>query len=371
MSEFDDIRPYRDAEVEEVLNRLRRNPRLVTALAQYRQPKLTAWFPGLAKALVGQLLSAEFGQVKDVVGFQSMMAKYFERMLKNSVQQFTYNGLDQLDPNQGYVFVSNHRDIALDSAFLHYALMRSGVNTCRIAIGDNLLSTGFVSDVMRLNKSFIIPRNVKGIKKAYAAMLKTSRYIRHCIEQGESVWIAQREGRSKDGYDRTDVALVKMLGLAFRKDPGEFSDVVKRLNIVPVSISYELDPCDLYKARELLATERGDYEKPSGADLKTIVTGITGEKGFVHLEASKPLGEACEDAMQTAGMLDAAIVGGLRVFPTHIYADQLLRNTGKQNAETVSGLFLDHLTQCNDNEKPYLLAQYANVARNKRDLGLA
>ena len=377
MDQFDDIRPYRDSEVPQVLHRMARNPQLVTALAKYRQPRLATFLPWLSKALVGHMLSIEFGKVGDIAGFQSMMEKYFEHMLKISVQQFTHKGLDRLEPGRGYVFVSNHRDIALDSAFLHYALMQNGINTCHIAIGDNLLGTGFVSDVMRLNKSFIIPRNVKGIKKAYASMLKTSRYIRHCVEQGESVWIAQREGRSKNGYDRTDVALVKMLGLAFRKEVSEFSEVVKMLNIVPVSISYELDPCDMDKTRELFAADQSDYEKPQGADLKSILRGITGEKGRVHLEVSKQLSEGCVDAEQTARTLDAAIVGGLRVFPTHDYAQQMLVGDSAdmqkdylKNGGKIAGLFLNRLAGCSNTEKPYLLAQYANVIRNKRDLGL-
>jgi len=370
MSDFEDIRPYGDSEVSEVLRRLAHNPQLHAALAWYTQPKLATLFPWLAKTFVGHMLSVEFRQIKDIAGFQSMMEKYFERMLKASVAQFTHKGLDQLDPDRGYVFVSNHRDIALDSAFLHYAQMQSGFNTCRIAIGDNLLGTGFVSDVMRLNKSFIIPRNVKGIKKAYASMSKTSQYIRHCIEQGESIWIAQRDGRSKDGYDRTDVALVKMLGLAFRKEVGDFSEVVKLLNIVPVSISYELDPCDMDKAQELFAAQQSDYEKPKRADLKTIVKGITGEKGRVHLEVSKLLDEGCEDAEQTKRALDTAIVAGLRIFPTHVYADQVLNHPEVANGDTVSELFVNRLANCGDNETPYLLAQYANVIRNKRDLEL-
>ena len=371
MSEFNDIRPYGDSEVSLVLHRLARNPRLIAALAHYRQPNLSTWLPWLAKRLVGHVIAVEFGQIKSISAFQSMMEKYFELMLKASVEQFTHAGLQELDPGKGYVFVSNHRDIALDSAFLHYALLQSEINTCHIAIGDNLLGTGFVSDVMRLNKSFIIPRNVKGIKKAYASMLKTSRYIRHCIEQGESVWIAQREGRSKDGYDRTDVALVKMLGLAYRKDAGCFSDVVNSLNIVPVAISYELDPGDLDKARELSRAEQSDYVKASGADLESILLGITGKKGRVHLEVSGRLTTGCDDAEQTTHALDKAIVGGLRIYPTHRYAAEVLEGAEMKNEADVPEHFLNRLQHCPDVEKPYLLAQYANVVRNKRDLNLA
>ncbi len=371
MSEFNDIRPYTDSEVPQVLQGLAQNPQLIAALAHYRQPKLSAWLPRLARVLVGHMLAAEFRQIQNIAGFQDMMEQYFELMLKASVKQFTCDGLQRLDPNKGYVFVSNHRDIALDSAFLHYALLQSEINTCHIAIGDNLLGNGFVSDVMRLNKSFIIPRNVKGIKKAYAGMMKTSRYIRHCIEQGESVWIAQREGRSKDGYDRTDVALVKMLGLAYRKEAGTFSEVVKLLNIVPVAISYELDPCDLQKARELYAAGQSDYVKPGGADLESIVTGITGLKGCVHLEVSQPLSSGCDDADQTKHTLDKAIVGGLKVFATHRYAAEVLEGTGAKSGVGVPEQFLSRLENCPVTEKPYLLAQYANVIRNKRDLNLS
>ena len=374
MTEFDDIRPYVDGEVEDVLTGLAQNPALILALAKYAYPRLAQWMPGLSHRIIARSMGDGFRKIQSIEGFQNMMSVYFEQMIKASVSRYSAAGLAELDPNKGYLFISNHRDITLDSAFLNYSLLQAGLNSSRIAIGDNLLTTEFMSDLMRLNKSFIIPRSVKGTKNIYASMLKTSRYIRHSIEQGQSIWIAQREGRSKDGLDRTDVALIKMLGLAFRKDTSEFSEVVAQLNMVPVSISYELDPCDLIKAHELyMAASQNQYTKPQGADLDSIVASITGLKGQVHLEVGQVLVDGCGTAENTAQVLDEFIVEGLKAFSTHHYSARYLDGDGtrgllsESEATTVPAEFTKHLAACPEQEKPFLLAQYANVVRNKRE----
>ena len=156
---------------------------------------------------------------------------------------------------------------------LDYALYESGFDTVRIAVGDNLVQVGFATDLMKLNKSFFIRRSEEGAKKVYAALLQSSQYIHHSLRNGHSIWIAQSEGRAKDGMDITDPAIIKMFALAERK--ADFDNLIERLNIVPLAISYEYDSCDIAKALELQVTEQeGVYEKPEGEDLANLARGL-------------------------------------------------------------------------------------------------
>ncbi len=204
-------------------------------------------------------------------------------------------------------------------------------------------------------------------------MLKTSRFIRQSLESGESVWIAQREGRAKDGWDRTDPAIVKMFALAFRDETDDLSEIVARLGIAPMSISYELDPCDLKKARELVAIARdGSYEKRAGEDLASVVAGITGYKGRVHLNFGAPLVGRFADAAAVAEAIDRQVVGGYRLFPTHLWA---ARTTGLEGLPAIDpSTALDELKARVDAAsaelREPLLLQYANPVRRAREMGL-
>src|SRR5690606_21760891 len=189
----------------------------------------------------------------------------------------TNSGLDKLSHDKSYLFISNHRDIAMDPAFVNYMLYHAGFDTLFIAIGDNLLKRPFVNDLMRLNRSFIVKRSLKG-RELLKSSKQLSEYIHHCIAENRNVWIAQREGRAKDGVDRTETALLKMLGMARR--PEGLAEALKPLHIVPVSISYEFDPCDALKGNELYQkTELGSYQKDDQSDINSIVTGMIGYKG--------------------------------------------------------------------------------------------
>ena len=173
------------------------------------------------------------------------------KMIDTTVSGLSVSGLDQLSPDQSYVFVSNHRDIAMDPALVNWVLHLNQHQTLRVAIGDNLLTKPYVSDLMRLNKSFIVNRSATAPREKLKAAKHLSSYIHHSItEDRQNIWIAQREGRAKDGLDRTNSAVIGMLGLSKAK-PVPLADHIKTLNIVPVSISYEYDPCDEAKAKEL------------------------------------------------------------------------------------------------------------------------
>lgn len=370
MTAFDEIRPYRDDEVPDVLRRLLSEPRIFRAAARFARPRLYRMWPGLAERLARRRLRRALADVVSVAGVQAFLKDVFSRMIRDTTDGFTVSGVEHIAPGRSYLFVSNHRDIALDSGFMNFALIDNGHATSRIAVGDNLFSVGYAGDLMRLNKSFIVKRGSKGAKAAYAAMSLTSDYIRHSLEEGVSVWIAQREGRAKDGIDRTEAALIKMFALAYRDETDDLSTLIERLGVVPVAVSYELDPCDRLKARELYLTgQEGGYAKPDDEDLMSIVTGIIGYKGRVHLAFGEPLRGPFADPDAVARAIDAQIVANLRIFPTHREAARLLGDSIAQNDDPGDGraleAFLLHVAETPEPYRPYLLAQYANVLRNR------
>jgi len=244
MTDFDHIRPYHDEEVPAVVSRLVSDPEFVDSIAQFSFPRLNQWFPWLIQPLVKTALARKASQINSVDSLQLEAKKYLSQTIESTTTKLTTSGLDNLRANEPHLFISNHRDIAMDPAFVNYALFTHGRDTLRIAIGDNLLQKPFASDLMRLNKSFIVQRSAKGVREKMAAYLGLSSYIDHSISEGCSIWIAQQEGRAKDGIDQTDPAIIKMLYMCQKKGNVSFSDHMNKLNIVPVAISYEYNPCD-------------------------------------------------------------------------------------------------------------------------------
>lgn len=233
--------------------------------------------------------------------------------------------------------MSNHRDIVLDSAFVNYCLNDRGRNTCEIAIGSNLLKEPWVKKLVRLNKSFIVKRNVPKHEMLEAS--KTlSAYISHALhDKQQSVWIAQREGRAKDGNDKTNPGLLKMFAL---HNTGDLLDYLISLNITPISISYELDPCDYLKIPELLAKEKDEkYEKYDGEDEKHMALGMKGNKGRVHIEFTKPINEQIEAfrdiknrnelLKKVAQVIDANIYRHYKLWDSNYIAYDILNNSSK------------------------------------------
>lgn len=376
MQEYDAIRPYLDDEVEAVIARLVRDPGLRVAASRFLLPRLSAFAPALADLLVGWLLRLKTRRMRTVAQVQEFLENYMRRLVDTTIAELSFSGLDALEPGTAYLFISNHRDIVFDSSVLNYVIYHSGHDTARMAVGDNLLTEPFAADLMRLNKSFVVERSATGRKAIYQAMNRTSSYIRHSLETGNSVWIAQREGRAKDGFDRTEPALLKMLALAWRKDIEVFSEMLDHINLVPVSISYELDPCDRDKARELTILERdGRYAKAPGEDLNSIVRGLLGFKGRVHLHFSPPVKTPVADADELADVIDRAIVGGLRVFPTQAAAARELGIDHVPDAGTwpvaVQEAYGQRLAECPEDYRPALLAGYGNLIRNRNELGIS
>ncbi len=323
--EFDDIRPYRDVEVRPVLDRLVADPELVATLLTMKFPRLWPQLHWLARPLIRRAVRRAFAGVQSVADFQELIRVQLERLAQRVTRGVTVSGVEKLSPGVGYLFISNHRDIAMDPALLDLVLVRRGLDTVRIAIGDNLLTKAFASELMRLNKSFIVKRAVSGRRDKLAALKQLSAYIRHSIcDERCSVWIAQREGRAKDGIDRTDTALLKMLALS--RVPGQsFAEAIGDLNIVPVAISYELDPCDVDKARELHARRTvGAYQKQEHEDLASIYKGIVGAKGHVHVAFGELIRPAPADDDQLAAAIDRQIIAAYRLQPTHLMAWETL-----------------------------------------------
>jgi hypothetical protein len=290
----------------------------------------------------------------------------------------TYSGVEQLKAGSAYLFLANHRDIVMDPAFVNYAVYHAGLPTPRIAIGDNLLQKPFVSDLMRLNKSFIVHRSLNGRREKLASYQLLSAYINHSIRSDcESIWIAQAEGRAKDGNDRTDSAILKMFHMSRKGEP--FAEVIAALKLTPVSISYEYDPCDQAKARELfIRASSGSYSKAPGEDDQSIALGITGYKGRVHVHFSAPVSSGLEDSKQLAAEMDRQILSGYRLFPVHYLAyamwserdpalevpsaAQLFPAAELARAETE---WNKRLARCPAEQQPFLVLQYANPVRNQ------
>ena len=375
--EFDEIRPYGDEEVAAVLRSLLRDPSFLGTLTRYRFGRLAQPLGRMLRPLIAWRLRREVAGIDSVADLQRRLVPYVDRVIARATDGVSYSGLEHLNPGVPYLFMANHRDIVMDPAFVGYAVHRAGLPTPRIAIGDNLLQKPFVGALMRLNKSFIVHRSLTGRREKLAAFQKLSAYIQHSIQTGHSVWIAQAEGRAKDGDDRTDPAILKMFHMSRKDEP--FGAVIRSLHLVPVSISYEYDPCDVAKARELEVRARtGTYEKAQGEDDRSIALGITGYKGRVHVAFGAMIEADPVDARQLAADVDRQILSLYRLFPVHYLA--YARWEGKDAGLSVPlacELFPaadvaraeDHLERrlaaCTPDERPWLLLQYANPVLNR------
>jgi hypothetical protein len=333
MGKFDDIRPYEDSEVTSVLQRLIHDDEFLGFLTLHLFPRLGKVFPPIAKYLVRSVLKKQTAGIASIGDFQNAVAEYAERLVSHTMDGFEFSGVDQLKKTQAYLFVGNHRDIAGDSMLVDYALHLSGHETVRIAVGDNLVQKQFATDLMKLNKSFFIKRSEEGAKKVYAALMASSEFIHESLRSGNSIWIAQSEGRAKNGIDVTDPTILKMFALARRKD--DLSEVVCDLNIVPVSIAYEFDPCDLLKAKELDSIARsGTYQKPSGEDLLSLAKGLGEYKGRVCLKFGTPLGQGYDTPEAVAKEIDRQVLGNLQMFAVNYWALAVLAGEDKNTIAT-------------------------------------
>ena len=326
MDKFKDIRPYLDDEIRPVLDSLLNDREFILSVARFYYPRITRLVPFLVCLLAKNRLQSQVKGVNSVATMQDVIATYMDKMIEDTTTELTHSGLDELDHTRTHLFMSNHRDITMDPAFVNYILYQDGLETLQIAIGDNLLKKPFVSELMRLNKSFIVRRSLKG-RELLKALDLLSKYIHSCISNHHNVWIAQREGRAKDGVDRTDPALIKMLARGNKELP--LGESIANLLIVPTAISYEYDACDQLKAQELHQIEStGQFEKNDQSDIESIVTGMMGFKGHVHVAFGKELSPNTDDPGEIATMIDSQILANYRLYDSNYIALELLKKSG-------------------------------------------
>lgn len=344
----DAMRPHTDEEVPEAIRRLLSEP----AFIRLALPFFKTLSP---KELQQKLLS-----INRLIRFQKeMVYPALMSVLQTTSDGLSSSGFDRLNPGKACLFISNHRDIILDSALLNILLYEKGFNTTEIAIGNNLLKENWIADLVKLNKSFVVRRDLNGRQQLEFSQ-QLSAYIRTNISQkNTSVWIAQRQGRTKGGNDLTQPGLLKMLSISGSDD---LIANMKELQIVPVSISYEYDPCDVLKLHELEPQTQALSEQASyREDVNSIVTGIKGRKGNIHIHAAAPLNERLAEVKNTgsrntriqaiAQRIDAAIHQNYKVYPgNYIAADMESGNhrfstyyTAENQAEFVQ--YLDHQMQ--------------------------
>ena len=359
---FDDIRPCNDNEVQAELNKIISDDLVLNSILKFQYPVLYKRFSFILKPFVKLYLKQKIKKILTVKDFQKLVATFMEKVIKSTTDGVELVGFDKLDKNKGYLFISNHRDISLDPAFIDIALYMSGRDTVRIAIGDNLLRIPAATSLMRLNKSFIVKRSVEAPREKLKALSHLSHYIGLSIEEGESVWIAQREGRAKDGNDKTEDAVLKMISLYGRQKKQDFKEYMSSLNIVPVSITYEYDPNDLAKARELNEKElTGEYRKDEFEDIDTITRGIRGYKGHVKLVDGDPITGGFENAEELAAILDKFIWSNYEMYPTALISagcDDKVSSDDKNK-------FNEHLSKYPQELQDRVKAMYAAPYYNK------
>jgi 1-acyl-sn-glycerol-3-phosphate acyltransferase len=362
---FDDIRPYRDDEVNQVLHKLINEKELQASIAQFSLPFLKKYAPSVANILVKWSLQYRLKNIHHIEDIQNEVAKYIDKIIDKSTSGFTYAGLEKFDRNKPCLFISNHRDIVLDAALVNYALHKNNIETVEAAVGDNLLHKEWVSDLMRINKSFIVKRSEKTKRAMLTASKKLSSYIHHSLtEKKQNIWIAQKEGRAKDGIDKTNAALISMLLLNKGKET-TIAEYLSNLNIVPVAISYEFDPCDHNKAKELAEIEAtGSYQKQENEDLNSITQGMLGQKGKIHVTFCQPILGDFDDSKAIAQAIDKQIINNYKLYPSNIGAYEQLNKA--ENSTSICEQLTSRMHDLTQEQKHWLLTMYANpVFSNK------
>lgn len=354
--EFNDIRPYEPEELPEVYDRLLKNPQF-QSMVQFLFPEATT-----------EEISQKMHDCKTSMDFQLVFAYRFLKKLVSKASMGIDMDISEIDNKRNYTFMSNHRDIVLDSALLDVLLIDAGFQTtCEIAIGDNLLSFPWVLDLVRLNKSFIVRRGLMARERLQASQ-KLSRYMHFAVgEKSQNLWIAQREGRAKDSDDRTQKGILKMIALG---GEGDFIDRLIELHIAPLAISYEYDPCDFLKAQEYqLRRDNPEWKKGLMDDLVSMRIGIFGLKGRIHYRVAACIDDYLRDLrkqeLSKTDLLDAIcrhidheIHRNYRLYPNNYIAMDELDGTDHT----------DHYTEDDVRRfKLYLQSQLAKIKIPNKD----
>lgn len=372
---FDDIRPFDDSDVNHYLRLLIKDEGF--------QHILKFMFEDEAKIEQVKLVLANIHTIKDLqLKFVCQLVE--DLILKRSTDGLTSSGLENLDRNASYLFISNHRDIVLDSALINYLIVLEGMNTTEIAIGDNLLIEKWIEYAVKLNRSFLVRRNLPA-REMLMASKKLSEYIRRGITiKHSSIWIAQREGRTKDGNDKTQQSLLKMLNLSNIK---EFGEGFRDLRIVPISISYEIEPCGFSKVAELYKKQTEGFEKTQEDDLRSMGQGLVRPKGHIHFGFGEPISNQLDliasgeetisnQIEKLADHIDQQIYSNFKLWPNNYIAEDILNNTRLNTQLYTSEQYNQFVSMLNEAEtlipgdpeviRSMFLQMYVNPLINKR-----
>jgi 1-acyl-sn-glycerol-3-phosphate acyltransferase len=371
MQQFDAIRPYYDSEINEAIHKVINNP-MLKALMNFTFPELEddVWKEQLKKT----------HSIRD---FQcNFIYESVQKVLQKSSEGLTNSGFEKLEKNTAYLFISNHRDIILDTSLLNVSLFEHGLGMTASAIGDNLVKKPFMSTLAKLNRNFLVQRGL-----APRDMLKSSKLMSEYIgnlllHENRSVWIAQREGRTKDGNDATNSGVLKMLAMASGQE--NVMDYFKKIKIVPVSISYEYDPTDALKMPQLMAEANNEiYIKEKNEDFMTLLSGIMGQKKRIHLHIGDVLDSELDQIvadndnsnkqiLALAQIIDDSILTNYKLWPTNYIAYDMVNKSQTYShlyTENEKSLFQRRLEMRIDDENPValdgFLAMYSNPVVNK------
>ncbi|MBQ3656866.1 MAG: 1-acyl-sn-glycerol-3-phosphate acyltransferase [Bacteroidales bacterium] len=371
-TEFDEIRPYYDSEVDGVIDKL---------LSESGFKKTVKYFfPDVPFEVTEKLLRNVHTIKEFQTQFIARLVNGLERMYTEGV---TFNGLENIPEGKGYLFVSNHRDIILDSAFLNTYLAQHGHETSEIAIGSNLLIFPWITDLVKLNRTFVVKRNLS-VKELMVSSMVQSKYIRHTIiDKKTSIWIAQREGRTKNGDDKTQGSVLKMFNMAAS---GDVLTSLAEMNIVPMTVSYEYDPVDVYKVIEQYNKKiNPDFKKNKVDDVAGMRNGLTCLKGHVNITLGKPVSEEIlqmpkapnKNAQyeEVAKFLDKKIYDGYVLYPINYVTADILSGTKrfenfytKDDEKTVKDYIEEQSKKFTGDielQKKMLMEIYANPVYNK------
>lgn len=371
MSKFDKIRPFYDSEVNEALCKVADHP-MMKAMMSFTFPDADE------KDWIEQLKRTH--SIRD---FQcNFIYHAVMKVVEKSSDGLTTSGFEKLEKHTPYLFISNHRDIILDTSLLNTCLFDHGLVMTASAIGDNLVKKSFLHTLSKLNRNFLVQRGLAPRELLQSSKLM-SEYIRQLIlRENRSVWIAQREGRTKDGNDATHPGVLKMLSMGSEEE--NLMDYFKKLKIVPVSISYEYDPTDALKMPQLMAEANDEvYIKEKNEDFMTLLSGIMGQKKRIHIHVGDVLEEELDEIASKfdnsnkqiqalAQVIDDSILASYKLWPTNYIAYDLINNTDKYShlyTEKEKSLFERRLEIRIDENNPVelqgFLAMYANPVVNK------
>ena len=371
MSKFDSIRPYYDSEVNEALQSSLHHP-MMKALMNFTFPELD-----------DEVWKEQLKRTHSIRDFQiNFVYQSIQRVLEKSSEGLTTSGFEKLEPNTSYLFISNHRDIILDTSLLNVSLFDHGLVMTASAIGDNLVKKDFLLKLSKLNRNFLVQRGLSPRELLQSSKLM-SEYMYHLLsKENRSVWIAQREGRTKDGNDATHQGVLKMVAMA--SDEKNCMDYFRKLKVVPVSISYEYDPTDALKMPQLMALANDEvYIKEKNEDFITLLSGIIGQKKRIHIHIGDVLekeydaiiaetNNSNKQIQALAQVIDDSILQSYKLWPTNYIAYDILNNSERFSnyySDKEKQLFERRLELKIDTENEVLregfLAMYANPVVNK------